>query len=194
MNSAVDVLGTSRKTISTVMNYTDTFVNCPKLGVKCRFIEPNLPMKNGSPYTSPYMLPDLQGVDYTLLPLKRIYAFTESFELHSDYADSTQAANLCGFGDNYYRVSRYINKRFIACTVGGIGMKLLFAQNPLSKGGRKPVMCLDTSDLNNTPVRYKSVAECAKAIGSTDTSGLIKNYIRPSIPFKGKYLISYTVS
>ena len=196
MNSAADILGTSRKTISTVMNYIDTFVRTPKLGVKCQFIEPHLPLKSGNPYTYPYMLPDLAGVDYTKLPLDRIYAFTESFDLHSDYASSSEAARLCGFEDKYYQVSRYINKRFVACVIGGLTVNLLFAQNPLVKGGRNPVMCLDTSDPHNIPVRHKSIAECAKAVGTTnnDTSNLIKNYVRTGAKYKGKYLITYALS
>jgi NUMOD1 domain len=188
MNSAADILGTSRKTISTVMNYVDTYVSCPTLGEKCRFVEPHLPTKSGNPYSSPYAAPDLEGIDYNKLPTERIYAFTESFELHSDYANSIEAAKACGL-NNYYNVSRYINKRFVKCIIGGAAIKLLFAQNPLSKGGRKPVTCLDTT--TNTLTRYSSVNQCARAIGSSDSSTLIKKFIRPGKLFKGKYLISY---
>lgn len=189
MNSATDILGTSRKTISTVANYPDSYVECPALGEKCRFLEPHLPMKSGNPYISPYMRPNLDGIDYNQLPLDRVFAFTESFELHSDYANSSEAAIQCGFGDKYYQISRNINNRIVACTIAGVTIRLLFAQNPLSKGSRKPVLCLDTTTNTSTP--YASVNDCAKAIGPVDSSGLIKNYIRPGKLYQGKYLITY---
>lgn len=55
------------------------------------------------------MRPTLNGIDYNQLPLDRVFSFTESFELHSDYANSSEAAFQCGFGDKYYRISRNIN-------------------------------------------------------------------------------------
>lgn len=63
----------------------------PKLSEKCRFVEPHLPIKRGNPYISPYMRPTLNGIDYNQLPLalRSVFAFTDSFELHSDYANSS---------------------------------------------------------------------------------------------------------
>lgn len=189
INAATDILGISRKTIATVLNYPNIYVECPKLSEKCRFVEPHLPIKSGNPYISPYMRPTLNGIDYNQLPLDRVFAFTESFELHSDYANSSEAAFQCGFGDKYYRISRNINTRFVICLIDGISIKLLFAQNPLSKGSQKPVLCLDTT--TNTSTSYKSVNDCARAIGPVDSSGLIKNYIRPGKLYQGKFLITY---
>ena len=95
----------------------------------------------------------------------------------------------CGFGDKYYKISRNINNRFVTCIIAGVTIKLLFAQNPLSKGSRKSVSCLDTT--TNTSTHYASVNECARAIGPIDSSGLIKNYIRPGKLYQGKFLITY---
>jgi hypothetical protein len=189
MNSATDILGTSRKTIATVANFPDSYVECPKLGEKCRFVEPHLPMKSGNPYFNPYTRPTLDGIDYNKLPLGRVFAFTESFEPHSDYANSSEAAMQCGFEDKYYKISRNINNRFVTCIIAGVSIKLLFAQNPLSKGSRKSVLCQDIS--TNTYTHYTSVNECARAIGPVDPSGLIKNYIRPGKLYQGKYLVTY---
>lgn len=55
INSATDILGISRKTIATVLNYPNIYVESPKLSEKCRFVEPHLPIKSGNPYISPYM-------------------------------------------------------------------------------------------------------------------------------------------
>lgn len=191
LNVAQKILGTSRKTIATVMNFQDTYVNCPGINSKCRFIEPNMPIRTGSPYISPYARPTLDGIDYSQLPLSRVYAFTEDLAPYTDYANSSEAAEACGFGDKYYSVSRNINNRFVSCTIGGVTISLLFAQNPLSKGGRKPVSCLDTTtDISTT---YPSVNSCMTGIGMkpSQASSVIKNYIRPGKLVAGKYLITY---
>lgn len=52
INAATDILGISRKTIATVLNYPNIYVECPKLSEKCRFVEPHLPIKRGNPYIS----------------------------------------------------------------------------------------------------------------------------------------------
>lgn len=191
LNSARQLLGTSRKTITTVLNFVHVYVDCPEIGARCRFLDPNLPLHtSGSPYISPYNLPTIDGFNYTELPLGRVFALTEDFEIHSDYGSSREAANTFNLGE-YYNVSRYINSKFINCIVGGRSIRLLFAQNPLSKGRGKPVSCLDTT--TNITVRYSSINECIRSIGESafDSSYLIKRFIKPGKLFRGKYLIKY---
>lgn len=193
INSASDILGTSRKTISTVINYKDVFVSCPSLKVKARFVEPLAVLKEGSPYKNPYLLPDLvvSEINYDSLPLKGIHAFNENFEFYKEFDSSVDAAEQCGFGDKYYKVSRYINKRFIICVIGGVSIKLLFAQNPRIKGGRKWVSCLNLDTKKAT--QYKSINDCIKGLGldSSHASKIIKNYIKPGKAYLGKYIITY---
>lgn len=195
MNSATHVLGVSRKTISSLMNFPDNYSYCPGIDNSCRFFEPQNPLKVGSPYTNPYLLPDFNGVDYSQLPLEGVHAFTEDLQPYATFTDSTHAASECGFGSKYYNVSRWINKRFISCVIGGVTIKLLFAQNPLIKGGCKPVRC-EILDLDNSePFNFKSINECIRElkldVSVKSTSAFIKNYIKPGKPYKGKYLITY---
>ena len=151
-------------------------------------------MKEGSPYKSRYRAPDLVGLDYSSLPLKGIFAYDDNYKLCKEFNTRSEAAEYCGFGDKYYQITRYINKRFITCVVRGVSMKLLFAQNPLTKGGRKRVSCLnlETKELTH----YKSVNECIKALGLdvSMASHIIKRYIKQNKAYKGRYLITYTTN
>lgn len=88
LNSASDVLGISRKTITTLMNYPNSFSYSSNIGEKCRFLEPHLPLKYDSPYVNPYNKPTIQGIDYDKLPLDKVFAFTEAFELYDTYSSS----------------------------------------------------------------------------------------------------------
>lgn len=196
MNSASSILGTSRKTISTVINHKDAFVNCPNLNVKAKFVEPFATIKEGSPYKNPYQVPDLvvSEIDFDSLPLKGIHAYDENYRFYKEFDSSTDAAEQCGFGDKYYKVSRYINKRFITCVIGGVSIKLFFAQNPRVKGGRKQVSCLDLNTKKVT--QYKSVNACVVGIGLdvSQSSNIIKNYIRTGRAYLGKYVITYNTN
>jgi hypothetical protein len=40
-----------------------------------------MPIKEGSPYKNPYLLPDYEGIDYKALPLKGLFAFNEQLKL-----------------------------------------------------------------------------------------------------------------
>ncbi len=53
IKQASDLLGTSRKTIGSVINYVDTYVSCSLIHEPCRFFEVDMPAKYGSPYISP---------------------------------------------------------------------------------------------------------------------------------------------
>ncbi len=98
---------------------------------------------------------------------------------------------MCGFGDKYYKVSRYVNNRFVPCVVAGAAIKLLFAQNPLSKGRTKRVTCLNIE--TNVSVQYSSVNNCVRSLGLTidKSSTIISDFIKPHKVYAGKYLISY---
>lgn len=174
------------------MNYPKAFVECPNLTTRARFYEPHMPMIEGSPYKTPYLLPDHTGVDYESLPLQGLFAFNEQYELFKEFSSRSDAAQQCGLGNKYYQVSRYINKRFITVVIGGVSMKLLFAQNPLVKGGRKQVTCLNIE--TNEVTLYKSINACLRdlELNPGSVSGFINNYIKPGKPYKGKYLITYT--
>ena len=193
LNSASDVLGISRKTITTLMNYPNSFSYSSNIGEKCRFLEPHLPLKYDKPYVNHYNRPAIQGIDYNKLPLDKVFAFTETFDLYDTYSSSAEAAIKCGL-DKYYKVSRYINNRFIDCVIEGKNLKLLFAQNPLSKGNKKSVLCTDIT--TNTSVKYESVNDCTRALGlpTESSSNLIKNYIKKGKVFQSKYLITYTTN
>ena len=121
------------------MNYEDAYVDCPNIGVRARFVEPNKQWLKGNSYSNPYARSDFSGIDYSALPLVGVHAFTEDLQLYHTYDNSTDASSQCGLGEKYYRVARHINKGFIPCVINGVSIKLLFAQNPLVKGGRKAV-------------------------------------------------------
>lgn len=193
--SAANMLGTSRKTISTVLNYENHYVECPNINIMCRFIDTyyyddlSPVMKEGTPYKSPYLLPDRKTrINFKELPVKVICAFDRFNQLHSTYSSRTEAAEKCGLKD-YYSVSRYINKRYIPCVIDDVKINLLFAQNPNTKGGRNKVQCLDT--ITKEIMNFKSVSECAHLFGVTSTSHFIKIYIKQGKLYKGKYLITY---
>jgi hypothetical protein len=103
MKSASNILGISRKTISTVMNFKDCYVYCADKTQKYCFIDPKLKMKTGKPYRNPYLLPDNEEIDYNKLPLKGIFAFDSNYNLYSKYESSKDAAQKCGL-NNYYNV------------------------------------------------------------------------------------------
>jgi len=160
LNSASDVLGISRKTITTLMNYLNSYSYSSNIGKKCRFLEPHLPLKYGSPYVNPYKYnkPILKGINYDNLSLDKVFAFTEAYKLHETYSSSAEAALKCGL-DKYYNVSLpakrgHINNCFIDCVIEGKNIKLIFVQNPLSKGkgSKRSVLCTDIT--TNTSVKY----------------------------------------
>src|SRR6201999_1888360 len=202
---ASDVIGISRRTITTLMNYPNNFSYSRNIGEKCRFLEPHLPLKYDSPYVNTYNKPtllppvpsslntmDLKDgyINYEKLPLGKIFAFTEDYELHDIFSSSAEAAMKCGL-DKYYNVSRYINNCFIDCVIEGKILKILFAKNPLSKGNKRLVLCTDIS--TNTSVKYDSVNDCTRALGLPveSSSNLIKNYIKKGKVFQNKFLITY---
>lgn len=174
------------------MNYPNRFSYSSNIEEKCRFLEPHLPLKYDSPYVNPYNKPILKGINYDKLPLDKVFAFTEAYELQGTYSSSAEAAINCGL-NKYYNVSRYINNRFrfADCVIEGKIIKLLFAQNPLSKGTKKSVLCTDITI--NISVKYGSVNDCTRALGlpTKSSSNLIKNYIQKGKVFQNKYLITY---
>lgn len=64
LNAGSEVLGISRKTISTVINYPDTFVECPGIGISCSFSEPHMPALEENPYPNVYHQPTIEGFDF----------------------------------------------------------------------------------------------------------------------------------
>nr|QKS32153.1 GIY-YIG endonuclease [Sphaerobolus stellatus] len=139
LNHGQAVLGRSRKTIETLMNYPNNYTYCPGVNMECRFYEEGRPLKENSPYTNQYLRSDFEGIDYNSLPLNKIIAFDKNFNVIADFNSSKEAAAECGLG-SYYRVSRHINKMFIKEKYVGKEVELLFAQNPLSKGSSKKVV------------------------------------------------------
>jgi hypothetical protein len=79
--------------------------------------------------------------------------------------------------------------KFISCIIKGITVKLLFTQNPRIKGEGKQVTCLNIKTKN--VIQYKSIADCAKQLGLSDSSSLIKNNIKTGKLYRDKYKISY---
>jgi hypothetical protein len=75
------------------MNYPESYVECPALAEKCRFVEPHLPINSGNPYVSPYARPTLDGIDYEQLPLGRVFLnFYQNFLWNTkNYALLTQS-------------------------------------------------------------------------------------------------------
>lgn len=141
INSGSLILGVSRKTIETLMNFSNNYIFCPSIGLYCKFIEEGLPLKenSASPYNNPYLRSDFEGVDYNSLPLEVIVAFNRNLEIVGKFQNSKEAANQCGL-INYYRVSRHINKNFVKAKIKNKEMEVLFAQNPLSKGSSRKVV------------------------------------------------------
>lgn len=188
MNYGSQILGTSRKTIETVINY-NTYVDCKGIGAKCRFFEVGRAIREGSPYANPYTVPDHTSVDYNSLPLGRVIAFNEKLEEYASFADSTEAAAACGYGDDYYRISRYINKKFIKVLLGGVTLKLLFTQNPMSKGRTKQVV---RTDVTGEVIGYESINACRQDLGlKGDSSYFIKKHIKRDHVYDNRYTFCY---
>lgn len=188
LNYGAQILGTSRKTIETVINY-DHYVECKHYG-SCRFYEPGRPTLTGSPYANPYTKPDHSGIDYKTLPLGKVIAFDANYTEIDSFDNSTAAAKACGFGEDYYRISRYINKNFIEVVMGGVAMKVLFAQNPLSKGRTKQVVRTDLS--TGKVVGFNSINDAYFELGNTnDSSDFRKRYVKGDQVYKGKYTFQY---
>ena len=62
------ILGTSRKTIETIMNF-NSYTYCTNLKEKFRFFEPDANISNSSPYNS--SLPNIEGIDFeSFFPFK----------------------------------------------------------------------------------------------------------------------------
>lgn len=118
------------------------------------------------------------GVDYDKLPLDRVFAFTESFEPHSDYTSSSEAAFQCGFGNKYYRISRNIRGWLVLLMEYLLNCYLHKIHYLKEIKNLYYVWILLQIPLPLTSA-YATVNECARAIGPVDPSGLIKNYIWP---------------
>lgn len=193
INKASQVLGTSRKTISTVINYPDTFVNCPSISKMCSFMEEDQVMKSGSPYVNPYLREDMAGIDHSTLPLGKVVAFDEDYNMVATFNSGSDAARQCGFGDKYYNISRNINKVFIEVVFGGVTMKLLFAQNKISTGRSKPVVCTNT--VTGEVTNYAGLNECVRAIDpsakNTGGGAFTRIYIKNGGLYKGIYRLQY---
>lgn len=209
INKGADALKISRKTIDTLLNYSDHFIYCPGIDLYCSFLVESLPLKTGNPYENknPYLRPNFglaqrsnssvkeeclnPLIDYNSLPLGKIVAFDENLLIKFTFVNSTQAALNCGLGKKYYNISRNINKSFVKVTIDGVSMKLLFAQNPLSKGSSKAVVKIDNTNFEETT--YSSVNDCVRALGkdikwSTD---FIKLYLRTGNLYENRYKFVY---
>lgn len=103
------------------MNYPDNCSYSKAHGDKYRFLEPQLPLKENSPYINPYLKPTLPEIDLLNiknLPIGKIFAFTEELKLYKDFDTSAEAAQNCGL-KHYYNVTRNINNRYIDCAIEG---------------------------------------------------------------------------
>lgn len=88
------------------------------------------------------------------------------------------------------RISRYINKKFIEVVLGGVRLKLLFAQNPLSKGRTKAIVCKDS--VTGKVISYNSIRDCLRDFNhSGDHSYFIKKYLKRGILYKDRYTFCY---
>jgi intracellular sulfur oxidation DsrE/DsrF family protein len=193
INNASQVLGTSRKTISTVINYPDSFVDCPAISKSCSFVEEDQLMKFGSPYANPYLREDMSGIDYSALPKGKVFAYDQDYNMVASFDNSSDAARQCGFGSKYYNISRNINKAFIEVVLGGVAMKLLFAQNKLSKGRGKTVVCTNT--ITGEVVHYASLNECVRSVNPsvTNTGGgaFTRRFLQEGHLYLGIYRLQY---
>ena len=162
INNGKNVLGVSRKTIETIINYPNNYTYCSGISMECRFYEDGKPLKESSPYVNPYLRPDIKGLDFYSLPPRKILALDRSFYVIAEFINSKEAALNCGLV-HYYNVSRHINKMFINVIYNGKAMELLFAQNPLSKGGRKKVVLVNLD--TNTPLLFKSIYDLTRYFG-----------------------------
>ena len=129
INNGKNVLGISRKTIETIINYPNNYTYCSGISMECRFYEDGKPLKESSPYVNPYLRPDIKGLDFYSLPPRKILALDRSFNV----------------------------------IYNGKAMELLFAQNPLSKGGRKKVVLVNLD--TNTPLLFKSIYDLTRYFG-----------------------------
>jgi hypothetical protein len=75
INHGKTILGVSRKTIETLMNYPNNYTFCSGINKDCRFYEEDRPLKENSPYINQYLRPDYEGIDYNALPLNKVFAF-----------------------------------------------------------------------------------------------------------------------
>jgi hypothetical protein len=55
LNHGQTVLGISRKTIETLMNYPNNLTYCLGVNIECRFYEEGYPLKEKSPYNNQYL-------------------------------------------------------------------------------------------------------------------------------------------
>ena len=175
MNHGQTILGISRKTIETLMNYPNNYTYCSGINMECRFFEESQPIKEDSPYTNLYLRPDHRGIDYDSLPLGKIVAFDRNFNVFAEFNNSKQAAAESGL-NSYYRVSRHINKIFIKVTIEGKTLELLFAQNPLSKGSRKKVVLVNMN--TNTSLLFQSFNQLIRYFGLDPSTQGGNSYIR----------------
>ena len=174
--------GTSIKTIQTVVNH-DTFVNCSKIDSMCRFYEEGKTIKTTSPYFLPSMAPDYEGFDFYTLPLDKVVALDEDYNIVNTFNNIKEAAEYYGHSGKYYNISAYVNKRFIVVYLGGVAITLLFAQHPLSVGGKKPVV--GTNIVTGEAFFYRSISEAMQHLNITiDYSYFIKKYVKKDNEYK----------
>lgn len=189
LNEGSRVLGTSRKTIEVVLNH-DTFVYCEGIDIKARFFEADRAISTESLYSNPYNAPNaVTPIDLQSLPKGKVLAYDTDFKLVATFNNFTEAAEVCGL-ENYYRVARYVNKRFVLVMLYGVTMILFFAQNPEIKGRTKPVVMTDVT--TGIAVKYSSITECCKDLGlATANSGFINAYIKGDRLYRNIYKLCY---
>lgn len=180
MNSLSDgarILGTSRKTIEVVLNH-DTSITCNGIGAKARLYEDGQPLITTSPYSNPYQVEDIDvGLDYYSLDPRYLYAYDSELNLKATFSNSSEAAKASGYGDDYYRISRYINKRWLEVVIGGVVTLLLFAQNPLVKGRTKAVVWVELA--TGISLSFFSINDLLAHIWYTgDASHFIKKHLK----------------
>lgn len=190
VNKCATLLGISRKTIETIVNYPERFTYCKGINEYCRFLEDDLPLKIGNPYKSPYIREDVKGIDYNSLPLGKVVAQDKNLKEYAIFDSCTHAAKFCGFDNKYYQISRNINKSYVKVSIDGINTELLFVQNPLSKGTTKAVVRKDIITLEL--LLYSSVNDCVRALDTKIyATDFIKKYIKTGAIFENKYIFTY---
>jgi hypothetical protein len=108
MNSASQILGTSRKTIETFMNF-NSYTYCTNLKEKFRFFEPDANISNSSPYGINSSLPNIEGIDFESLEPFKVYCYDNLLNLMHTFSDVKEASAFYNVLE--YKIRKYSNKK-----------------------------------------------------------------------------------
>lgn len=170
------------------LNYENHSAFSDTLGERVSFVGPTQPIKLDSPHMLRGPEVEFPQINYRDIPGSEVWAYDENFNKISTHSSANNAAQ--SFYISKHSALFNMNRRFAACIVGGVLMKVLFAWNPDTPIGTLSTAVIVIDTYTNTSYKYESLKQVCKALLYGGKTTALKNtYLNFPVLFGDRYSI-----